>query len=83
MIQPENYDTVQKNIIIKHTRYKRRSVRYEFLSNVIRYLSRRNRLCATDLELLPTVRSVVAKTKWRYQENDPGLSLGKGRLSKS
>jgi len=63
-MQPENYDEGRQD---KHKRYKTRSVRYEFLSNVVRYLFMTERLGASDLELLRTVRSVVAQTKWRYQ----------------
>ena len=57
--------TLQKEISL--------TVRYEFLSNAVRYLSMTERLGASDLELLRTVRSVVAQMKWQYQEHFPGL----------
>ena len=63
-MQPENYDEGRQD---KHKRYKTRSVRYEFLSNIVRYLSMTERLGASSLELLRTVRSVVAQMKWLYQ----------------
>ena len=69
-MQPENFDEGQQD---KHKRYKTRSARYEFLSNAVRYLSMTERLGASDLELLRTVRSVVAQMKWQYQEHFPGL----------